>query len=120
AVAVSTDGLGNSAQSSVEFTVATRREPVLFIMNLPDGAYTRDPFPIFSGVADPGRHVQLVFDGVLLETATSSARGGFSLRLLGALTPGAHTLEASTVDAWGRMASDRHTFIYEPDTALLT
>ena len=115
----SSDAAGNRASSTVAFTVDTMRAPILFILNLPDGAFTRDPQPTFSGVADPGSHVLVSIDGVLLDTLTSTARGAWSVRLLSVLAPGVHTLEASTTDAWGNSVSDRHSFTYVAESAEL-
>jgi cysteine-rich repeat protein len=116
----SRDARGNRASSSVSFTVQTVRDPLLLILNLPDGAFTRDPQPPFSGVADPGAHVSISFDGVQVGTVTSSARGSWSLTLITPLTPGSHVLEASTTNAQGRSATDRHTFTFEAASAALT
>jgi cysteine-rich repeat protein len=115
--AVGTDPAGNSAQTSVTFSVRTS---VLFIHNVPDGAFTRDPMPPFNGVSDPDAQVLVSLDGVLLDRVTSSLRGAWELRLIDALTPGAHVIDASTTDQNGRTLNDRHTFTYDPDTTPLT
>ncbi|MET0287747.1 MAG: Ig-like domain-containing protein [Polyangiales bacterium] len=115
--AVGTDPQGNTATSSVDFSV---REVVLLIHNVPDGAFTRDPRPPFNGVASPGAQVLISLDGVLLDTVVSSYRGAWELRLIDVLTPGIHVLDASTTGKSGRTISDRHTFTYEPDTTPLT
>jgi cysteine-rich repeat protein len=119
-VAVGTDEVGNTARSSIDFTVRTQASSLLLIHNLPDGAFTRDPLPPFNGVSDPAAHVLVSLDGVLLEGVISSQRGAWELRLISALKPGPHVLEATTTDKLGRTLNERHSFTYDPDTTPLS
>ncbi|MDB4975717.1 MAG: internalin, partial [Myxococcaceae bacterium] len=86
----SQDAAGNRASATSDFRVDTRSGPFLLIHNLPDGAFTHDPRPLFSGAADPGAQVIVTFDDVTLDTLRATARGSWTLSLIEPLQPGTH------------------------------
>lgn len=104
-----TDVSGNTATDSVTFEIDSSF-PELEIVSPPDRGFTNQSAPTITGTADPDATIEITVDGVVVGTATADGSGEWSLTLTEPLADGEHTVIASTQNAAGATATDRHTF----------
>jgi uncharacterized repeat protein (TIGR01451 family) len=100
---------GQTATDMGSFTIDTMA-PALEIRGPADQSHTSDTTPTISGNSDPGARVNVVIDGVTYGEVETNADGTWTLVLTMALSEGEHAVLATTTDAAGNSATDRHTF----------
>ncbi len=103
--ATATDANGTSLPSSpLDFGVDTVA-PVAPVVIAPAAGDEVSRTPTFSGTAEAGTEVEVRVDGQVVCTATASSTGAWSCTLTQALPPGAHTVNATAVDAAGNRST---------------
>ncbi len=120
AIATATDAAGNSTASLPRsFSVDTTPPAAPVVLSPTDDSSTADPTPTYSGTAEPGSTVTVRVDGGVACTATADGSGNWSCTPVASLTPGPHSVNATTTDPGGNASgiSNTNDFIYEVNDA---
>lgn len=117
--ATATDGVGNSATDTSDFTVDLTG-PTLTITQPADGSTTNETTPMITGKTDPGASVSVIIDGGAAQTVTADANGDWTVTPASALADGLHTIEATSADAVGNSSMASSTFTVDTSAPTLT
>ncbi|MEB3284870.1 MAG: Ig-like domain-containing protein [Candidatus Sericytochromatia bacterium] len=73
--------------------------------------------PLVIGTAEPGSKVELILDGVRLESIAVGVDGSWSYRIPNPLSAGSHTVTATATDVAGNVSDQAPTFTVTVDAA---
>lgn len=117
AEATTADAAGNSTSAGPNNFTLDASAPTVTITAPTAGQAVTDTTPTVTGTAEPGATVEILVDGVKVGEVTADANGDWSTTL-DTLTPGTHTIEATSTDGAGNQGSSGEiTFTIEETKA---
>ncbi|WP_231506418.1 OmpL47-type beta-barrel domain-containing protein [Paenibacillus sp. UNC451MF] len=116
--ATATDEAGNisAVSTSVTWTVDTQAPLAPVVLTPANGIIHGDNKPVISGTAEAGAEVEISLDGSHAGIGMADGTGKWMYTPIGALTDGAHTIQAVAKDAAGNVSPASIEVVWTIDT----